>query len=93
MRADAIGASRPAQPHNNMQFWASTSSFPFLESSPRGTDFIVRGNMAQPFLAQIQIFAFNFPPVGWTLCNEQLLAINQDTASFSLIGTTFGGNG
>jgi microcystin-dependent protein len=49
--------------------------------------------MAEPFLAQIQIFAFNFPPVGWTLCNEQLLAINQNTASFSLIGTTFGGNG
>jgi microcystin-dependent protein len=49
--------------------------------------------MAEPFLAQIQIFALNFPPVGWAFCNGQLLPISQNTALFSLLGTTFGGNG
>lgn len=49
--------------------------------------------MAEPFLAQIQIFAFNFAPQGWALCNGQILAISQNTALFSLLGTNFGGNG
>lgn len=49
--------------------------------------------MAEPFLGQISIVAFNFPPRGWALCNGQLLAINQNTALFSLIGTFYGGNG
>ncbi len=46
-----------------------------------------------PFIAQIQPFAFNFAPRGWTLCNGQLLPIAQYTAIFSLVGTTFGGDG
>lgn len=46
-----------------------------------------------PFIAQIQPFAFNFAPRGWTLCNGQLLPISQYTAIFSLVGTTFGGDG
>lgn len=46
-----------------------------------------------PFLSEIQIFAFNFPPRGWAACNGQLLAINQNQALFSLLGTTYGGNG
>ena len=47
----------------------------------------------EPFLGQIQAFGFNFPPRGWTFCNGQLLPISQNTALFSLLGTTFGGDG
>jgi microcystin-dependent protein len=48
---------------------------------------------AQPFLSQIQIFPFNFAPIGWAECDGQLLAISQYTALFALVGTNFGGNG
>ena len=47
----------------------------------------------EPFLGQIELFAFNFAPQGWAACEGQLLPINQETALFSLLGTTFGGNG
>jgi microcystin-dependent protein len=49
--------------------------------------------MAEPFLSEIRIFSFNFPPKGWALCNGQLLPINQNQALFALLGTNFGGNG
>lgn len=49
--------------------------------------------MASPFLGQLKIVAFNFAPRGYALCNGQVLAINQNTALFSLLGTTYGGNG
>jgi microcystin-dependent protein len=49
--------------------------------------------MSDTFLAEIRIFAGNFAPVGWALCNGQLMAISQNTALFSLLGTTFGGDG
>jgi microcystin-dependent protein len=49
--------------------------------------------MAEPFLSEIRIFSFNFPPKGWAMCNGQLLPINQNQALFSLLGTTYGGNG
>jgi microcystin-dependent protein len=49
--------------------------------------------MADPFVAEIRIFGFNFPPKGWAFCNGQLLPISQNTALFSLLGTTYGGNG
>ena len=49
--------------------------------------------MAEPFLSEIRIMSFGFPPKGWALCNGQLLPINQNQALFSLLGTTFGGNG
>ena len=49
--------------------------------------------MADPFVAEIRIFPFNFAPRGWALCNGQLLPISQNTALFSLLGTTYGGNG
>ncbi len=49
--------------------------------------------MATPFLSEIRIFSFNFPPKGWALCNGQLLSINQNQALFSLVGTIYGGNG
>ncbi|GJM36512.1 MAG: tail Collar domain-containing protein [Saprospiraceae bacterium] len=47
----------------------------------------------EPFLGQIQPVGFNFPPRGWALCDGQLLPIAQNTALFSLLGTTFGGDG
>lgn len=46
-----------------------------------------------PFLAEIRMFAGTFPPKGWAFCNGQLLSISQNTALFSLLGTTYGGNG
>lgn len=49
--------------------------------------------MAEPFLSEIRIFSFNFPPKGWAFCNGQLLPINQNQALFSLLGTVYGGNG
>ena len=49
--------------------------------------------MADPFLAEIRLMSFIFPPKGWALCNGQLLPINQNQALFSLLGTTYGGNG
>ncbi len=47
----------------------------------------------EPFIGQIQAFGFNFAPRGWAQCNGQLLSINSNTALFSLLGTTFGGDG
>jgi microcystin-dependent protein len=58
----------------------------FLESSKE----IV---MADPFVAEIRIFPFNFAPKGWAWCDGQLLPLSQNTALFSLLGTTYGGNG
>jgi microcystin-dependent protein len=49
--------------------------------------------VADPFVGEIRIFPFGFAPVGWAACNGQLLAISQNTALFSLFGTTFGGDG
>jgi microcystin-dependent protein len=49
--------------------------------------------MSDPFIAEIRMFAGNFAPRGWALCNGQLLAIQQNVALFSLLGTTYGGNG
>jgi microcystin-dependent protein len=49
--------------------------------------------MGTPFLSEIRIMSFNFPPKGWALCNGQILPINQNQALFSLLGTTYGGDG
>jgi microcystin-dependent protein len=49
--------------------------------------------MAEPFLAEIRLISFDFAPKGWAMCNGQLLPINQNQALFSLIGTTYGGDG
>src|SRR5882757_6781763 len=49
--------------------------------------------MANPFVAEIRIFAGNFAPKGWAFCNGQLMPISQNTALFSLLGTTYGGDG
>jgi microcystin-dependent protein len=52
-----------------------------------------RENVADPFMAEIRIMSFNWAPKGWAMCNGQLLPINQNQALFSLLGTTWGGNG
>jgi microcystin-dependent protein len=49
--------------------------------------------MSEPFLSELKLCAFNFPPKGWALANGQLLPINQNQALFALLGTTYGGNG
>jgi microcystin-dependent protein len=49
--------------------------------------------MSEPFLSEIKIVSFNFPPKAWAACNGQFLPINQNQALFSLLGTTYGGNG
>jgi microcystin-dependent protein len=49
--------------------------------------------MSTPFLGEIMLISFNFAPKGWAFCNGQLLPINQNDALFSLLGTTYGGNG
>src|SRR5918992_1171755 len=49
--------------------------------------------MPDPFLGEIRIFAFDFPPPGWAMCNGQIIPISQNTALFSLLGTTYGGDG
>lgn len=49
--------------------------------------------MSEPFLSEIRLMSFSFPPKGWALCNGQLLPINQNQGLFSLLGTTYGGDG
>src|SRR3954462_581001 len=49
--------------------------------------------MSQPFMGEIKIISWNFPPKGWAFCNGQFLPINQNQALFSLLGTMYGGNG
>ncbi|MEA1015636.1 phage tail protein [Sphingosinicella sp. LY1275] len=49
--------------------------------------------MADPFVAEIRVFPFNFAPKGWAFCDGQLMPLSQNTALFSLLGTTYGGNG
>ena len=49
--------------------------------------------MADPYIGEIRLFSFNFPPKGWAQCNGQLMPINQNAALFSLLGTMYGGNG
>jgi microcystin-dependent protein len=49
--------------------------------------------MSEPFLGEIKIISWNFPPKGWSFCNGQLMPINQNQALFSILGTTYGGDG
>ena len=49
--------------------------------------------MSQPFIGEVKVVSFNFPPRGWAFCNGQLLPINQNQALFSILGTTYGGDG
>jgi microcystin-dependent protein len=49
--------------------------------------------MSEPFLGELKLMSFNFPPKGWAMCNGQVMPINQNQALFSLLGTMYGGNG
>lgn len=49
--------------------------------------------MSDPYIGEIKVISFNFPPKGWAFCNGQLLAINQNQALFSILGTMYGGDG
>ena len=49
--------------------------------------------MPEPYISEIKLISWNFPPKGWAFCNGQTLPINQNQALFSLLGTTYGGNG
>ncbi len=49
--------------------------------------------MAEPFLGEIRMYGFNFPPTGWATCDGQLMSISQNQALYSLLGTIYGGNG
>src|SRR3954451_2448004 len=69
---------------------ASTSSYPFSGSSPRRPK---EKKMSDQFVAEIRIFPFNFAPTGWAFCAGQIMPISQNTALFSLLGTTYGGDG
>src|SRR6185369_12569969 len=72
----------------------SRGTLPTDSGVNRTRSLILRGvNMAEPFLSEIRIMSFVFAPKGWALCNGQLLPINQNQALFSLLGTTFGGDG
>src|SRR5829696_2525329 len=72
------------------RFFVSTSSFHCLGCSPAR---LKEKKMSDPFVAEIRIFPFNFPPKGWAFCDGQLMPISQNTALFSLLGTTYGGDG
>ena len=81
-----------SQPHTNFQPYLCVDFiislfgiFPFAD--------LRREPMADPFVAEIRIFPFNFAPRGWAWCDGQLLPLSQNTALFSLLGTTYGGNG
>jgi microcystin-dependent protein len=50
-------------------------------------------SVSTPYISEIRVFSYGFPPSGWALCNGQLLPINQNQALFSLLGTTYGGDG
>src|ERR1700709_1824709 len=69
--------------------FASISSFHCSGSSRRR----LKEDAMDPFVAEIRIFGFNFAPKGWAFCDGQLLPLSQNTALFSLLGTTYGGDG
>src|SRR5262249_11124589 len=97
MDPTALGSAGGSQPHHN--------KIPFLVVNFIFSLFLVfsshscaclnqrRRNMSEPFLGEIKIISWNFPPKGWTFCNGQLLPINQNQALFAILGTTYGGDG
>ena len=92
MAATAITPVGGSQPHTNMQPYLCINFIISLFGIfPRSHLRTVR--MADPFVAEIRIFPFNFAPKGWAWCDGQLLPISQNTALFSLLGTTYGGDG
>lgn len=82
---EPVGGS---QPHDNMQPYLCINFIIAVEAVT-----MFPGAASDAYVAEIRIFPFNFAPAGWTTCNGQLLSISQNTALFSLLGTTYGGNG
>src|SRR3954469_13820027 len=72
------------------RFFASTSSSLYSAGFRRRRK---EKKMSDQFVAEIRVFAFNFPPTGWASCDGQLMPISQNTALFSLLGTFYGGDG
>ena len=87
----AVGPVGGSQPHTNLQPYLCIdfiiSLFGIFPVPDLGAD------MTDQFVAEIRIFPFNFAPKGWAICDGQLLPISQNTALFSLLGTTYGGDG
>ena len=95
---NAVAPVGGSQPHTNFQPYLCVDFiislfgiFPSAQTS--GVRIRERYEMADPFVAEIRIFPFNFAPKGWALCDGQLLPLSQNTALFSLLGTTYGGDG
>jgi len=105
MNAGAVSATGGAQPHNNLQPYVAINYiislfgvFPSQAENPPASE--AKGGRktagalsTEPFLGQILLVAFSFPPKNWADCSGQLLPINQNQALFALLGTTYGGNG
>jgi microcystin-dependent protein len=90
MDAAAVGPAGGSQPHDNMiPFLVVNFIISMFGVFPTPTS----GGGDDPFLSEIKMVSFNFAPKGWTLCNGQLLPINQNQALFALLGTTYGGDG
>ena len=96
----SVGAAGGSQPHPNLQPYTVVNFvIALLGSSPRATRLrrtrrrTKERTMSDPFIAEIRMFGGNFAPRGWAFCNGQLLSIAQNTALFSLLGTTYGGDG
>src|SRR5688500_11003384 len=91
MGGNPMSPTGGSQPHTNFQPYLCIdfilSLFGIFPSPNSG------GGSAEPFLSELRIFSFDFAPGGWAQCNGQLLPINQNQALFSLLGTTFGGDG
>lgn len=82
-----LGQTGGGQEQNNMQPWLAVSFCIALQG------IFPSRNAAEPFLAEIMMFGGNFAPRGWAFCDGQILSIAQNTALFSLLGTTYGGDG
>ena len=92
MAPQAISPVGGSQPHTNFQPYLCVDFIISLFGIFPSPD-LRRKIMADPFVAEIRIFPFNFAPKGWAWCDGQLLPISQNTALFSLLGTTYGGDG
>jgi microcystin-dependent protein len=87
-----VGSSGGGQPHSNMQPYLAVN-FIICTSGITASEGGSLDSYVEPFVSEIRWVAFSFAPGGWALCNGQVLTINQNAALFSLIGTTYGGNG
>ena len=95
MAPQAITPVGGSQPHTNLQPYLCINFIISLFGSSRPPETLrsETRDMADPFVAEIRIFPFNFAPKGWAFCDGQLLPLSQNTALFSLLGTTYGGDG